>query len=74
VDEALDHLETKTYELYDQRIFEIEIEIRSEGFECKKVKKICEMNQYFTVEICRHNLFDSTKRGRSKYKLTKILV
>ena len=46
VDEALDHLETKTYELYDQRIFGIGMEIRSEGFECKKVKKICEMNQY----------------------------
>jgi hypothetical protein len=30
--------------------------------------------QYFTIAICRHNLFDSTKRGRSKYKLTKILV
>ena len=46
MDEALDHLETKTYELYDQRIFEIEMEIRSEGFECKKVRKFCGMNQY----------------------------
>jgi uncharacterized protein (UPF0335 family) len=46
VDEALNHLETKTYELYDQRIFEIEMEVRSEGFECKKVRKFCGMNQY----------------------------
>ena len=46
MDEALDHLETKTYELYDQRIFGIEMEIRSESFECKKVRKFCRMNQY----------------------------
>ena len=26
------------------------------------------------MKTCRHNLFDFTKRGRSKYKLTKILV
>jgi hypothetical protein len=46
VDEALDHLETKTYELYDQRIFGIGMEVRSEGFKCKKVRKICGMIQY----------------------------
>ena len=46
MDEALDHLETKTYELYDQRFFGIEKDMRSEGFECKKVRKNCEMNEY----------------------------
>ena len=46
VDEALDHLETKTYELYDQRFFWIEMDMRTEGFECKKMRKNCEINQY----------------------------
>ena len=32
VDEALDHLETKTYELYDQRILDLEMEVGSESF------------------------------------------
>ena len=46
MDEALDHLETKTYELYDQRIFGIERKVRSESSKCKKVRKLCGMNQY----------------------------
>ena len=46
MDEALDHLETKTYELYDQRIFGMRNKVRSEGFKCKKVRKFCGMNQY----------------------------
>ena len=46
MDEALDHLETKTYELYDQMILGIERKGRSESFKCKKVRKFCGMNQY----------------------------
>ena len=46
MDEAFDHLETKTYELYDQRIFGIGKKVRSESFKCKKVRKFCGMNQY----------------------------
>ena len=46
MDEALDHLETKTYELYDQRILDLEKKVGSENLYCKKVRKICEMIQY----------------------------
>ena len=31
INEALDHLETKTYELYDQRILDLEMEVGSES-------------------------------------------
>ena len=46
MDEALDHLEKKTYEIYDQSILDLEMEVGSESLYCKKVKKMCEMIQY----------------------------
>jgi hypothetical protein len=46
VDEALDHLEKRLMNYMIKVFFGIEMDMRSEGFECKKVRKICEMNQY----------------------------
>ena len=39
MDEALDHLETKTYELYDQRIFKIEMKVWIREFLVQKGEK-----------------------------------
>ena len=39
MDEALDHLETKTYELYDQRIFKIEKKVWIREFLVQKGEK-----------------------------------
>ena len=51
MDEALDHLETKTYEIYDQRILDLEKRIGSESLWCKKVRKMCKMIQYLKGQI-----------------------
>ena len=64
MNEALDHLETKAYELYDQRIFKMEMEVWIRKFLVQKGEK----NSRFKVVFIGNKFWQRSVAGPLKIK------